>query len=134
MVLVEKTINLLEKKLKQSKIVIWNVWQCCKLDFFQNKPLRKKKCQFDTFHEVLPGNLVFFHFCYIRTKELEYLGHTTELYMKSYISEWNCTCGGRFLSKRFRKQAVRQDENPDDLTQCPNSIEFEPKPYISARR
>ena len=37
------------------------------------------------FHEVLPGILVFFHFYYIRTKELEYSDHTTELYVKVTI-------------------------------------------------
>ena len=56
--------------------------------------LLKIKSQMGTFHEVLPGNLVFFHFYYIRTKELEYLDHTTELYVKSYNSKWNCTYGG----------------------------------------
>ena len=42
-----------------------------------------------TFYEVLPGNLVFFHFCYIGMQEIELLDHTTELYRKNYISTEN---------------------------------------------
>ena len=48
--------------------------------FSEKGHLLKKKSQTGTFHEVLPGNLVFFHFYYIRTKELEYLDQTTQLH------------------------------------------------------
>ena len=40
----------------------------------------KKKCQIGTFHELLPGKLVFFHFYYIGTKDLGYLDQNTPLY------------------------------------------------------
>ena len=59
-----------------------------------------------TFHEVLPGNLVFFHFYYIRTKELEYLDQTNALYWKNYISTENFTSGIQNLCKTFRDQPV----------------------------
>ena len=59
-----------------------------------------------TFYEVLPGNLVFFHFCYIGTKEIELLDHTTELYRKNYISMENYRSGVQNLTKTFRDQAV----------------------------
>ena len=65
------------------------------------------KSHMGTFHEVLPGNLVFFHFYYIGTKEIQYyMDHTIKFSMKNYIIEWNCTSGIQFLSKRVRKQAV----------------------------
>ena len=48
--------------------------------------LHKTKCQIDTFHEVLPGNLVFFHFYCFGTTEIEILDHATEFYVKNYIS------------------------------------------------
>ena len=60
----------------------------------------------ETFHEVLPDNLVFFHFYYIGTKEIEYLDHTTELYVKNCISGENYTSGGQTLPQTFRDQAV----------------------------
>ena len=62
-----------------------------------------------TFHEVLPGNLVFFHFYYIRTKELEYLDQTTQLYWKNYISTENFKSGIQNLSQLFRDQAVSRE-------------------------
>ena len=68
--------------------------------------LHKTKCQIDTFHEVLPGNLVFFHFYYIRTKELEYLDQTNALYWKNYISTENFTSSIQNLCKTFRDQPV----------------------------
>ena len=46
-----------------------------------------------TFHEVLPGNSVFFHFYYIGTIVSEYLDQTTALYGKNYISTENFTSG-----------------------------------------
>ena len=58
------------------------------------------------FYEVLPGNLVFFHFCYIGTKENELLDHTTELYRKNYTSMENYTSGVQNLTKTFRDQTV----------------------------
>ena len=64
------------------------------------------KCQVGNFHELLPGNLVFFHFYYIGTKELEYLDQTTELDWKSYIDTENLTFGIKNLSQPFRDQTV----------------------------
>ena len=64
------------------------------------------KCQIRTFHELLPGNLVFFHFYYIGTKENQYLNHTTELNWKKYISTENFKSGIKNLSQLFRDQAV----------------------------
>ena len=64
------------------------------------------KSQMGTFHEVLPGNLVFFHFYYIRTKELEYLDQTIALYWKNYISTEYFTSGIQNLSQLFRDQTV----------------------------
>ena len=49
--------------------------QCCKLDFPRKKPSLQTKSHMGTFHEVLPGNSVFFHFCYngnISTISLDY--------------------------------------------------------------
>ena len=60
----------------------------------------------ETFHELLPGNLVFFHFYYNGTKEIELLDHTTELYRKNYISMENFTSGVQNLTKTFRDQTV----------------------------
>ena len=59
-----------------------------------------------TFHEVLPGNLDFFHFYYIGTKEIEILNNATAFYVKSYISEWNCTSGIQNLTKTFCDRTV----------------------------
>ena len=59
-----------------------------------------------TFHELLPGNLVFFHFYYIGTKEIEYLNHTTELNWKKYIVTENFESGMENLSQLFRDQTV----------------------------
>ena len=61
-----------------------------------------------TFHEVLPGNLDFFHFYYIGTKEIEILNNATAFYVKSYISEWNCTSGIENLAKTFCDQTVHR--------------------------
>ena len=64
------------------------------------------KCQIGTFHELLPGNLVFFHFYYIGTKEIQYLNHTTELSIKSYISMEILRFGIKILCKTSRDQTV----------------------------
>ena len=76
-----------------------------------------------TFYEVLPGNLVFFHFCYIGTKENELLDHTTELYRKNYTSMENYTSGVQNLTKTFRDQTVIDDSfNSSALIVIPWSI------------
>ena len=59
-----------------------------------------------TFHEVLPGNLDFFHFYYIGTKEIEYLNHTIELSIKSYISMEILSLGIKILCKTSRDQTM----------------------------
>ena len=64
------------------------------------------KCQIGTFHELLPGNLVFFHFYYIGTKEIEYLNHTIELSIKSYISMEILSFGIKILRKTSYDQTV----------------------------
>ena len=61
--------------------------------FTKKSHLLKLKCQIETFHELLPGNSVFFHIYYIGTKELEYLNQTTVFYWKSYKSTENFTFG-----------------------------------------
>ena len=66
----------------------------------------KTKCQIDTFHEVLPGNLVFFHFYYCGTIVIEYLDQTTALYGKNYISTENFTSGTKNLCQTSRDQIV----------------------------
>ena len=68
--------------------------------------LHKTKCQIDTFHEVLPGNLVFFHFYYCGTIVIEYLDQTTALYRKNYISTENFTSGIQNLFQTSRDQCV----------------------------
>ena len=60
----------------------------------------------ETFHELLPGNLDFFHFYYIGTKEIELLDYTTEFYVKNCISEQNFSSCGQTLSQTFSDQAV----------------------------
>ena len=60
----------------------------------------------DTFHEVLPDNLVFFHFHYIGTKEIKPMDYTIVLYVKNCISEENYTSGVQTLPQTFRDQAV----------------------------
>ena len=65
------------------------------------------KCQIGTFHELLPGNLVFFHFYYIGTKEIQYLNHSTELSIKSYISMEILRFGIKILCKTSRDQTVQ---------------------------
>ena len=60
----------------------------------------------ETFHELLPGNLVFFHFYYIGTKEIELLDYTTEFYVKNCISEKNFSSGVQTLPQTFRDQDV----------------------------
>ena len=64
------------------------------------------KCQIGTFHELLPGNLVFFHFYYIGTKEIEYLDQTFALHEKNYISTENFKSGIQNLSETSRDQIV----------------------------
>ena len=59
---------------------------------------QEMKSQMGTFHEVLPGNLVFFNFYYSGTIELEYLDKTTALNRKNYISTENFTFGIQNLS------------------------------------
>ena len=59
------------------------------------------------FHEVLPGNLSFFHFYYTGTKELEYLDQTTGLYWKNYISTKNFISGIENLFQTSCDQTVR---------------------------
>ena len=59
-----------------------------------------------TFHELLPGNSVFFQFYYIGTKEIEYLNHTIELNWKKYISTENFKSGIKKLSQLLRDQSV----------------------------
>ena len=86
--------------------MIWIFDSVANWIFPKKSPSLKTKCQINTFHEVLPGNLVFFHFYYIGTKEIQCMDHTIEFSMKNYIIEWNCTSGIQFLSKRVRKQAV----------------------------
>ena len=58
------------------------------------------------FHEVLPGNLVFFQFYYIRTKELKHLDHTIKFHVKNYIRSPNFSSGGEILSKTIPDQLV----------------------------
>ena len=58
------------------------------------------------FHEVLPGNLVFFHFYYSGTIEIEYLNQTTALYEKNYISTENFKSGIQNLSETYPDQIV----------------------------
>ena len=60
----------------------------------------------ETFHEVLPDNLVFFHFHYIGTKEIKPMDYTIVLYVKNCISEENYTSGVQTLPQTFRDQAV----------------------------
>ena len=76
------------------------------MDFFGKKPLKNPKSQMETFHELLPGNLVFFHFYYNGTQEIELLDHTTELYRKNYISMENYTSGVQTLYKTVSDQDV----------------------------
>ena len=61
----------------------------------------------ETFHEVLPDNLVFFHFHYIGTKEIKPMDYTIVLYVKNCISEENYTSGVQTLPQTFRDQAVQ---------------------------
>ena len=74
--------------------------------FPEKRHLKKTKFQVDTFHEVLPGNLVFFHFYYTGTKELEYLDQTIGLNWKNYISTENFKSGIEKLSQTSRDQTV----------------------------
>ena len=76
------------------------------IGFLPKKAIHKMKCQIGTFHELLPGNLVFFHFYYIGTKEIEYLNHTIELSIKSYISMEILSIGIKILCKTSRDQTV----------------------------
>ena len=88
---------------------IFDSGQCCKLAFFGKKPFKNSKRQIETFHELLPGNLVFFHFYYNGTQEIELLDHTTELYRKNDISMENFTSCVQNLTKTFRDQTVKWD-------------------------
>ena len=58
------------------------------------------------FHEVLPGNLVFFQFYYICIKELKHLDHTIEFHVKNYINSPNFSSGGEILPKTIPDQPV----------------------------
>ena len=60
----------------------------------------------ETFHEVLPGNLVFFHFYYIGTMEIELLDYAIEFYVKKYILHENFSWGGEMMPKTSSDQAV----------------------------
>ena len=59
-----------------------------------------------TFHEVLPGNLDFFHSYYIRTKEIKHLDPTIKFYMKNYTLGPNFSSGGEVLPKTISDQPV----------------------------
>ena len=65
-----------------------------------------KKSPMGTFHEVLPGNLNFFHFYYIDTIEINLLDQTTELNRKKHINMENFMSGIQNLCKLFRDQTV----------------------------
>ena len=84
----------------------------CKFDGVANWIFPKKshsykmKCQVRNFHELLPGNLVFFIFYYIGTKEIQYLNHTIELSIKSYKSMEILSFGIKILCKTSRDQTV----------------------------
>ena len=60
----------------------------------------------ETFHELLPGNLVFSNFYSYGTKEIENLDTTIEFYVKNCINKENYTSGVQTLSKTFCDQAV----------------------------
>ena len=60
----------------------------------------------ETFHEVLPDNLVFFHFHYIGTKEIKPMDYTIVLYVKNCISEENYTSGVHRSPRHPSDQAV----------------------------
>ena len=102
----KKVSKLLEKQFKTVQILIWTFDGVANWIFPGKRPSYKLKCQIKLFHELLPGNLVFFHFYYIGTKEIQYMDHIIEFSMKNYIIEWNCTSGVQFLTKSVRKQAV----------------------------
>ena len=59
-----------------------------------------------TFPEVLPGNLVFFHFYYIGTQEIEQLDHTIEFHVKNCINTENFSSCGDTLYKTVSDQDV----------------------------
>ena len=69
----------------------------------------------ETFHEVLPDNLVFFHFHYIGTKEIKPMDYTIVLYVKNCISEENYTSGVQTLPQTFRDQAVLTNGRPSKV-------------------
>ena len=79
----KKQPSFLKNALKQSKIVIWNFGGVAKWIFPGKSHPYKMKCQTDTFHEVLQGNLVFFHFYYSGTKEITYLNQKIEFSIKN---------------------------------------------------
>ena len=64
------------------------------------------KCQMGIFHEVLPGNSVFFHFYYIGAKEIQHMDHTIQFSIKNYIIDEIFNNGIQFLSKTFCDQTV----------------------------
>ena len=103
---------------KQSKISIWKFDSVANWIFSEKSHWHKKKSQTRTFHEVLPGILVFFHFYYIRKKELEYLDQTIALYWKNYVSTENFKSGIENLSQLFRDQPVGTS------TVLPNKLHF----------
>ena len=99
------------KSLKQSKIVIWIFDSVANWIFPVKSHSHKTKCQVDTFHEVLPGNLDFFQFCYIGTIVIEYLDQTIALYGKNYISTENFTFGIQNLSQTSPNPCVVSENN-----------------------
>ena len=104
----KKRPSSLRKTLKQSNIKIWMFDGVANWIFPKKSHSYKVKCQIGTFHELLPGNSVFFQFYYIGTKEIEYLNHNTELNWKKYISSGNFKCHIQNLSLASRDQTVNQ--------------------------
>ena len=102
----KKRPSSLRKTLKQSNIKIWMFDGVANWIFPKKSHSYKMKSQVGNFHELLPGNLVFFHFYYIGTKDLGYLDQTTPLYSKSYASTEIFKSGIQNLSRLFRDQAV----------------------------
>ena len=76
----------------------------------------------ETFHEVLPDNLVFFHFYYIGTKEIELLDYAIEFYVKKYINAEKITSGGDTLDKTVSDQAVCSHSGTPILKMSPTAL------------
>ena len=74
--------------------------------FFGKSHSYKTKCQIGIFHEVLPGNSVFFNFYYNGTKGIRYLDHTNEFSIKNYITMWILSSGGGWSWKMSRNPCV----------------------------